>query len=210
MLAAAAAAVALTAGTAVAGSNALPSLIVKGSVQKTEYDGISDDLLSAGLNQAGLNSSKAPPFADPLNPTAAELRRNAIHNNYRAIVDTAPAGGMGLLWGPATAPTFDSPAPVEGLVPGVEYKALTKGPGNAGVLNDVPVVVQIFRHFKEDEPCIVIAPPSGSRAYYGGIGVAEWGLFNVFFSPSAFRGICPSAEGHGIAPLPVIYAWGNM
>jgi hydroxybutyrate-dimer hydrolase len=38
--------------------------------------------------------------------------------------------------------------------------------------------VQIPRNFDVDKPCILLAPPSGSRGYYGGIAVGEWGLFN--------------------------------
>ena len=58
--------------------------IMRDSVRIATYDGVpvddgvSDDLLSAGLNLAGLVSTTPPPFADPNNPTAAELRRRAI------------------------------------------------------------------------------------------------------------------------------------
>ena len=174
---AAAVAVALSSSVALAGNNPLPSLIIKDSVQKTGYDGVDDDLLSAGLNQEGLESSTPPGFVDPLNPTVAELRRRAIWTNYRAVVDSIPAGGMGLFWGPASgAPSFDAPV-VQGLIPGFEYKALMKGIGAAGNLNRVPVAVQIPENFNHETPCILIAPPSGSRGYYGGIAVAEWGLF---------------------------------
>jgi hypothetical protein len=39
--------------------------IIQESLKITVYDGIIDDLLSAGLNQAGLISSTPPGFADP-------------------------------------------------------------------------------------------------------------------------------------------------
>jgi hypothetical protein len=39
----------------------------------------------------------------PAQPTAAELRRAAIYNNYRALVDMTAAGGYGLLYGPNVA-----------------------------------------------------------------------------------------------------------
>ena len=45
------------------------------------------DLLTGGLGKTGLGAAAAPAYADPLNPTALELRRNALHSNYRAIVD---------------------------------------------------------------------------------------------------------------------------
>ncbi len=153
--------------------------IVRGSVKITVYDGITDDLLSAGLNQAGLISGVAPVFVDPLRPTPAELRRRAIHGNYRGIVDTAAAGGMGLLWGPQSpgAPSFPGVTP--GLIPGVEYKAflnVAHRHRHDHVVN-VPAAVQIPRHFNKDKPCIVVAMPSGSRSLYGGIAIAEWALF---------------------------------
>jgi hydroxybutyrate-dimer hydrolase len=151
---------------------------VRGSLKVTTYDGVSDDLLSAGLNLAGLVSAVPPGFADPLNPTPAELRRRAIHGNYRGIVDTAPAGGMGLLWGPGSAGAPAFPAPVTpGLIPGVEYKAYLRPTAWERHVNNVPAAVQIPRHFNPDKPCIVAAVPSGSRSLYGGIALAEWALF---------------------------------
>ena len=71
--------------------------IVRSSVSVKVYDGVTDDLLSAGLNLAGLVSAVPPGFADPLNPTPEEIRRRAIYGNYRGSVDTVVAGGMGLL-----------------------------------------------------------------------------------------------------------------
>src|SRR6185503_1599246 len=142
------------------------------------YDGIADDLLSAGLNLAGLVSAVPPAFADPNNPTAAELRRRAIYNQYRAIVDPVPAGGMGLLWGPGSAgsPVFAAPV-VPGLIPGVEYKAYLRAPDRHPHVNNIPAAVQIPRNFNPDKPCIVAASPSGSRSLYGAIALAEWALF---------------------------------
>lgn len=152
--------------------------IVRGSLKVTEYDGITDDLLSAGLNQAGLVSGVPPGFVDPLNPTPAELRRRAIHGNYRGIVDPVPGGGMGLLWGPGApgAPSFAAPV-VPGLIPGVEYKAYLRAPERHPHVNNVPAAIQIPRHFNPAKPCIVAAVPSGSRSLYGGIAIAEWALF---------------------------------
>jgi hydroxybutyrate-dimer hydrolase len=154
------------------------SPIVRGSLKVTEYDGITDDLLSAGLNQAGLVSAVQPGFVDPLNPTPAELRRRAIHGNYRGIVDPVPGGGMGLLWGPGSpgSPSFAAPV-VPGLIPGVEYKAYLRLPDRHPQVNNIPAAVQIPRHFDPAKPCIVAAMPSGSRSLWGGIAIAEWALF---------------------------------
>jgi hydroxybutyrate-dimer hydrolase len=71
-----------------------------GTIRSTDYDGESDDLLTAGLGTSGLMSAVAPGYVDALNPTAAELRRNTIYNNYRALVDATSAGGFGRFYGP--------------------------------------------------------------------------------------------------------------
>src|SRR5690606_6266354 len=36
------------------------------------------DLLTGGIGKTGLGAAAAPAYADPANPTAAELRRNAL------------------------------------------------------------------------------------------------------------------------------------
>ena len=177
--AATALAVALATGPAFADRNPLPPLIVTDSIQRTAYDGIDDDLLSAGLNLEGLHGAAAnpPPVSNP--PTAAELRRLAIYNNYRGIVDPVAAGGMGVLWGPRSegAPDF-GPEVTEGLIPGVEYLAFLKIPGHRRPHNRVTLMVQIPRNFDPAKACILAVAPSGSRGVYGAIGVAEWGFFN--------------------------------
>src|SRR5262245_11129943 len=149
---------------------------VRGSLQITEYDGVTDDLLSAGLNLAGLMAPAVPPVS--ASPTPRELRRRAIYNNYRGIVDPAAGGGMGVFWGPGSPGSPSFPAPVvPGLIPGVEYKAYLSPAAWDKHVNNVPAAVQIPRHFNPDQPCIVAAVPSGSRSLYGGIAIAEWALF---------------------------------
>src|SRR5690349_11520885 len=66
-------------------SNTKPSFL--GTVTRNSYDGVSDDLLTAGLGKTGLGAAAAPAPVNPTAPTAAELRRIAIFNNYRAILD---------------------------------------------------------------------------------------------------------------------------
>ena len=70
-----------------------------GAITKISYDGVSDDLLTAGLGRTGLGGT-APVPANPASPTAAELRRLAIFSNYTALVDVNPKGGYGTLFGP--------------------------------------------------------------------------------------------------------------
>lgn len=147
--------------------NALPDFIVS-DVQRTHYDGLTDDLLTAGLGAAGLASPVAPAFADSLNPTPQELRRLAIYSNYRALVDTVPGGGYGRFFGPAVGVDGD------GKIAGQETLALMRVDGH-----EVPVtvMVQVPDSFDPRRPCMVTAPSSGSRGVYGAIGTAgEWGL----------------------------------
>ena len=72
--------------------NSKPSFLK--AVNQISYDGISDDLLTAGLGKTGL-AGVLPAFVDPLKPTPAELRRAAVYNNYRALLDMTADGRNG-------------------------------------------------------------------------------------------------------------------
>ena len=154
------------------GAAATPSFI-KGEVTCSFYDGINDDLLTGGLGKSGLEASTPPPTSVP--PTASDLRRLAIYNNYRALVPTDPGGGYGTLFGPnvlADGTVTDG----EGLVAGTECLAFA---GSASGRENVTLMVQVPATFEPAEACIVTAPSSGSRGVYGAIGTAgEWGLKN--------------------------------
>ncbi|KQU75005.1 MULTISPECIES: 3-hydroxybutyrate oligomer hydrolase family protein [unclassified Rhizobacter] len=130
------------------------------------------DLLTGGLGKTGLGAA-APTYADPLNPTAAELRRNALFSDYRGLVDVTAAGGYGTLYGP----NVDAAGTVttnEGLIPGREYVAVLD---NAAGTKRVAIAVQIPDSFSTAAPCVVLGPSSGSRGVYGAIATsAEWGL----------------------------------
>ena len=134
------------------------------------YDGISNDLLTAGLGKTGLQAA-APALSSP--PTAAELRRNAIHTNYRAILDISTAGGYGRLYGP-NIDEDGSDTGTEGKIAGCEQLAYADdGSGR----QNVTLMVQIPASFDPANACIVTAPSSGSRGIYGAIGSSgEWGL----------------------------------
>lgn len=130
------------------------------------------DLLTGGLGVEGLKAA-APAYADATAPTAAELRRNALHSNYRGLVDITANGGFGRLYGPnIDADGNDTRG--AGLVPGREYLAtLDDGSGNKRTV----VAVQVPGSFNPEAPCLVLGPSSGSRGVYGAIGTAaEWGL----------------------------------
>ena len=151
-------------------SNIKPAFV--GTITKTIYDGASDDLLTAGLGKTGL-AGAAPVVANPIAPTAAELRKLAIFNNYRAILDISANGGYGSLYGP-NIDVNGNPTLGEGKVAGTEYLAYADD--GTGKLN-VTMIVQIPASFSPAAACIVTATSSGSRGVYGAIGSAgEWGL----------------------------------
>ncbi|WP_395700372.1 3-hydroxybutyrate oligomer hydrolase family protein [Aquabacterium sp.] len=141
-----------------------------GTISSTRYDGVSDDLLTAGLGKTGLASAAAPTTS--ATPTAAELRRLAIYNSYRAIVDTTTAGGYGVFFGP-NVDANGVAGSGEGRIAGLEAIAYSDdGSGN----RNVTLMVQIPASFNPDAACIVTATSSGSRGVYGAISTGEWGL----------------------------------
>lgn len=131
-----------------------------------------DDLLTGGLGKTGL-AGAAPGFANPLAPTAAELRRRVIHTNYRAVLDITAAGGYGTLYGPNIDKDGNNTG-TEGKIPGCEHLAYADdGSGR----KNVTLMVQIPDSFSVSNACIITATASGSRGVYGAIGASgEWGL----------------------------------
>ena len=122
----------------------------------------SDDLLTAGLGLDGLRAMTPPAFADAAKPTAQELRRRAIWNNWRGIADLSPTGRYGEAYGSLA------------LIPGRELSALAKLPG---ARQPHRVLVQVPDNFDQEKRCVVVAASSGSRGIYGAIAVAApWAL----------------------------------
>ncbi len=151
----------------------LPPSFVR-AIAQTDFNGTSDDLLTAGLGWDGLASVAAPAVSAV--PTAAELRRRAIYNNYRALVDMTVTGGYGTLYGPNVP--LDGSAPVTaagaGKIAGSEFIAFADD--GSGRLN-VTLMVQVPANFDTANACIVTATSSGSRGVYGAVSAAgEWGL----------------------------------
>jgi hydroxybutyrate-dimer hydrolase len=162
------------------GINSLPAGVVP--LSRTAYtatapgsgtSAATQDLLTGGLGKTGIGAAAPPAYADPANPTVLELRRNAIHANYRGILDYTPNGGYGRLYGP-NIDLAGNDTLGEGLIPGVEYTArLDDGTGR----KNVSIVIQIPTAFDLNNPCIVAGPSSGSRGAYGAISSsAEWAL----------------------------------
>lgn len=150
--------------------NQMPGYL--GSITRADYDGKTNDLLTAGLGRTGL-AGAAPAYANTEQPTPLELRRNAIYANYRAVLDIAANSGYGTLYGP----NVDASGNVgtgEGLVAGSEYIAYADdGTGK----KNVTLMVQVPASFDPEHACIVTGTSSGSRGIYGAIGSSgEWGL----------------------------------
>ena len=131
------------------------------------------DLLTGGLGKDGLVAATAPAFADASNPTALELRRNALHSNYRGLVDFTVNGGFTRFYGP-NLDAAGAETGGQGLIPGREYTAtLDDGTGRKQVV----MAVLVPDSFDQANPCIVLGPSSGSRGVYGAMATAgEWGL----------------------------------
>src|SRR5687767_4791184 len=128
----------------------------------TRYDGNADDLLTAGLGKSGLGLATPPAVRDAKSPTVAELRRRAIHANYRALADMSPAGGYGVLYGPNIDLAFKDGLG-EGKIAGDEYITTFDG---------ATLMVQVPVRFDPKNPCIVTASSSGSRGIYGAVGTS--------------------------------------
>ena len=145
-----------------------PSFV--GTVRVTGYNGSDDDLLTAGLGKTGLASAVPP--ATSATPTASELRKLAIYNSYRAIVDMTAAGGYGAFYGP-NVDAAGVAGSSEGKIAGAEWVTFID---DGGGQPNVTVVVQVPYTFNTAAPCIVTATSSGSRGVYGAISTGEWGL----------------------------------
>ncbi len=139
-------------------------------ISNVVYDGGTDDLLTAGLGKTGLGSAVAPTTS--ATPTRAELRRLAIYNNYRALLDMTPAGGYGVFYGPNVDSNYVA-GTGEGRVAGLE--AIAYVDDGSGTQN-VTLMVHLPDSFNPADPCIITATSSGSRGIYGGISTGEWGL----------------------------------
>lgn len=161
--------------------NTLPAGVTQ--VSKTAYrattvgggsTAATQDLLTGGVGISGvLTTAGTPAYVDPLNPTADELRRNALIANHRGLVDSTASGGYGVLYGPNIDLNGQNTLG-EGLVPGVEYIGVLD---NGTHRKNVVMAVQIPDSFDVNAPCLVVGPSSGSRGVFGAVAAAsEWGL----------------------------------
>jgi hydroxybutyrate-dimer hydrolase len=161
---------ALAVGTAAAAGNPGRGAGSVTTLSQITYDGVTDDLLTAGLGRTGL-AGAAPVVTDPTDPT--QLRKLAIHTNYRAVLDITAGGGYGRLYGP-NIDSNGNDTLGEGLIAGTETIGVATRGGSG---RNVTVMVQVPALFNPERPCIVTGTSSGSRGVYGAIGSSgEWGL----------------------------------
>jgi hydroxybutyrate-dimer hydrolase len=146
--------------------------VLRGPIAEAVYDGVSNDLLTAGLGKSGLLGA-TPAYVDPFHPTPAELRRNAIYVNYRALIDPTLGGGFTVFYGP-NIDVNGHDTLGEGKIAGREY--IVWADDGSGRQN-VTLMVQVPDSFNPEAACIVTATSSGSRGIYGAIGTSgDWGL----------------------------------
>ena len=139
------------------------------AVQRTVFDGQSDDLATAGLGTAGLtDKAPAPTYADKLHPTAAELRRVAL------FLRGSSGEGFGRLYGPNIDPRTGASLPDDGTIAGTEYLAYADGSGGR---QNVAMLLQVPASFRREQPCILAVPVNGSSSLYRDIvDFGYWGL----------------------------------
>jgi len=139
-------------------SSARLDALISGVRETSHRNG--DDLLTAGLGLAGLRGP-APSMTDTGMDRSALTRRLAVHTNYTGLADLTGTGGFGA---EATLP----------VVHGREFHAFARLPS---ATQPFRVMLQLPDAFDPAEPCLVVAPASGSRGIYGGLPVAgPWAL----------------------------------
>lgn len=120
------------------------------------FDGVTDDLLTAGLGVTGL--TQQPGIAEPSKLSEwRDRRRRAIWQSWRALVDLRR-------W------AYGS----EARIAGVEYVAHVKASER---LPESSFLLQIPASFDPNKPCLLVTAASGSRGIFGSLPtVGQWGL----------------------------------
>ena len=145
--------------------DAAPSWLRLGA--HTVYDGVTDDLVTGGIG-ADAMLGKRPGYADPLHPTAAELRRVALFQSGSA------GQAFGRLFGPDIDEASGRKLPGQGKVAGEEYLAYAddgEDKQNVAMLLQVPANLSTNRH------CLVAIPVKGSSSLFRDVvDFGYWGL----------------------------------
>jgi len=133
----------------------------------TVYDGVTDDLVTGGLG-ADAMLGKRPGYADPLHPTASELRRAAL------FLPSSAGQGFGRLFGPDVDETSGQKLPGQGKIAGEEYLAYADdGEGK----QNVAMLLQIPANLSSERRCLVAVPVNGSASLFRDVvDFGFWGL----------------------------------
>ena len=143
----------LSVPAAVAGESA-PSWLRLGP--HSTYDGVTDDLVTGGVG-ADAMLGKRPGYADPLLPTAAELRRAAL------FLPGSAGQGFGRLFGPDVDETTGEKLSGQGKIAGEEYLAYADdGEGR----QNVAMLLQIPANLSSERRCLIALPVNGSSSLF--------------------------------------------
>lgn len=133
----------------------------------TTYDGTTDDLVTGGLGADGM-LGRRPGYADPLHPTAAELRRASL------FLPASAGQGYGRLFGPDVDEATGRIWPDSGRIAGEEYLAYADD--GAGRQN-VAMLLQIPTQLAAARRCLVAIPVNGSASLFRDVvDFGYWGL----------------------------------
>ena len=122
---------------------------------------ILDDLVGSGLGLAGMRGPP-PGVADPQSPTPEELRRLALHTNYRGLIDVTEGSGFGERFG-MLQPVAGTEILAWRHIPELQFPHA--------------VALLIPDGFPGASPCLVVVAASATRGIYGGAGIAgDWAL----------------------------------
>jgi hydroxybutyrate-dimer hydrolase len=134
---------------------------------RTHVDGQSDDLVTGGLGAEAMLGSP-PAYADPVHPTAAELRRAALF--YKG----SSGQGFGRLFGPNINAETGEVYSDGGKIAGDEILAFDDdGSGR----QNVAMLLQIPANLSVERRCLVAVPLAGSSGLFRDIvDFGFWGL----------------------------------
>lgn len=149
---------------------------VSGDYQVTSqvtYNGTSDDLVTSGYGIASIKATvPTTAYADPLAPTAAEIRRNLV---MKTVASTA--GTWTNFYGPNIDPATELPIANDGKVAGDELVAnLNMGTNDVGDPVVSSVVLQIPTTFSPAAGCLLAVSTGGTSHFWSEQTVAQWAL----------------------------------
>ena len=134
----------------------------------TVVDGQSDDLVTGGVGAAAMLKPPLLAYADPLHPTARELRQHAL------FLRSSDGQGFGRLFGPNLDRTTGHVQADDGKIAGEEYLAYADaGEGR----QNVAMLLQVPAQFGRERRCLVAIPVNGSSSLFRDVvDFGYWGL----------------------------------